>query len=84
MIPQIIGLLSADHAFPCLDELTLEGIGWKRVADNCTAVFFRVWLKERIQTWPRLTQIYSRMWLDDDITCDAGKRDVIKLVNIDW
>lgn len=83
IIPQILDVSSADHAFARLDELTQERLGWARVAENFTAEFFRVWLKDRIKTWPRLKQIHERMELDEDITYVTGKRDVMKLVNID-
>jgi hypothetical protein len=83
MIPQILDVSSADHAFARLDELTQERLGWGRAAENFTVEFFRVWLKDRIKTWSRLKQIHERMELDEDITYAAGKRDVMKLVNID-
>ena len=82
-IPQIIDVVSADKAFASLDDLTQERIGWGRVAENFTAEFLRVWLKDHINTWSRLAQIHARMELDELVTFALGKRDVMKLVNID-
>ena len=53
------------------------------LAENFTAEFLRVWLKDHINTWPRLAQIHARMELDELVTFALGKRDVMKLVNID-
>ena len=82
-IPNIVDIESADSAFLKLRVLIEERAGWNRKEEIYGDNFYRVWLKDHINDWSRLTPIHTQMELHEEVTFTQGRDLVMKLVDID-